>query len=118
MSLPYRARTWTNVAGIYRRRKADVGRSAPPHDSRRCVAPAPNRVELFLAGVAHRRVLLDVHALRSLGVIVIVGAKAGSMDAVNGAQIVDLVDVSGDTKRAHDLPRGIADELAASFEEQ
>jgi len=33
------------------------------------------------------------------------------MDAVDGAEVVHLVDVTGDAERTHDLARGVADEL-------
>ena len=52
------------------------------------------------------------------GVEIRVGAEAAGMDAVDGAEVVDLVDVAGDAERAHDLACGVADELAAGFEEQ
>ncbi len=73
---------------------------------------------LSLAGVPQRRVQLDVEALGRPGVEVGVGAEAAGMDAVDGAEVVDLVDVAGDAERADDLARGVADELAAGFEEQ
>src|SRR5262245_66416899 len=70
----------------------------------------------LLARVAQRRVDLDVEAARRLGVEIGVGAQAARVDAVDGAEVVDLVDVAGDAERADDLARGIADELAAGLE--
>ena len=75
-----------------------------------------NRVTF--ARVAQRRVDLDIEALGGLGVEVGVGPETAGMDAVDGAQIVDLVDVAGDAERADDLAIRIADKLAAAFEEQ
>ena len=40
------------------------------------------------------------------------------MDAVDGAEVVDLVHVAGHAERAHHLARRITDELAARLEEQ
>src|SRR4029077_9474699 len=49
----------------------------------------------FLARVAQRRVDLDVEASRGLGVEIGIGAEAAGMDAVDGAEVVDFVDVAG-----------------------
>src|SRR4029077_3317688 len=57
-------------------------------------------------------------AARGLGVEIGVGAEAAGMDALDGAEVVDFVDVAGDAERTDDLARGIADELAAGLEEQ
>src|SRR5439155_2660691 len=78
----------------------------------------PGRQNLLLAGVAQRRVLLDVEALDRVGVEIVIGAEAAGADAVDGAEIVDLVDVAGDAERADDLAARVADELAAGFEKQ
>src|SRR2546429_8161336 len=40
------------------------------------------------------------------------------MNAVDGAEVIDLVDVAGDAERTHDFARRAADELPAAFEEQ
>src|SRR6516164_6391213 len=71
-----------------------------------------------LSRIAQRRVLLDIEPLDRRGVEIVVGPEAARMDAVDGAQIVDLVDVAGDAERPHDLARIVADELAAAFQEQ
>src|SRR5262245_5788202 len=73
---------------------------------------------LPLAGVAQGWVLLDVEPFDRLGVEVVVGAEPAGMDAVEGAEVVHLVDVAGDAERAHDLASAVADELAAGFQEQ
>ena len=80
--------------------------------------PDTPKFALALARVPQRRVDLDIEALRRLGVEVGVGAEAAGVNAVDGAEVVDLVDVAGDTDRADDLARRIADELAARFEER
>ena len=79
----------------------------------RCPGP-PQR----LAGVLQRRVDLDVEALGRTGIEIGVGPEAAGMDAVDGAEVVDLVDVAGDADGADDLARGIADELPAGLQEQ
>ncbi len=40
------------------------------------------------------------------------------MDAVDGAQIIDFVDIAGDAERAYDLAGVVANELSAGLEEQ
>src|SRR6478752_3731321 len=80
--------------------------------------PDTPKFALALARVPQRRVDLDIEALRRLGVEVGVGAEPAGVNAVDGAEVVDLVHVAGDTERAHDLSRRIADELAARFEEE
>src|SRR6266516_7992424 len=40
------------------------------------------------------------------------------MNAVDGAEVINLVDVAGDAERTHDFARRAADELTAAFEEQ
>ena len=52
------------------------------------------------------------------GVEIGIGAKATGMNAVDGAEVIDLVDVAGDAERTHDFARRVADELTAAFEEQ
>src|SRR5260370_9430007 len=92
-----------------RQGKADMGR--PGH-------PEAARAALVLAGIAQRRVLLDVEPLDRLGVKIIVGAKAGRAYAVDRTEVIDLVDVAGHAERPHDLAGLIADELAAALQEQ
>src|SRR5262249_1670927 len=108
-------------------RSLDPGRPIPGHFAAENMARARriwgNRAPLstsarFLARIPQRRVDLDVEAARRLGIEIGVGAEAADMDAVDGAEIVDLVDVAGDAERADDLARSVADELAASLEEQ
>ena len=60
----------------------------------------------------------DIETSCRLRVEVRVGAKATGMNAVDGAEVIDLVDVTGDAERTHDFARRVADELAAAFEEQ
>src|SRR5712691_3299887 len=64
------------------------------------------------------RVDLDVETPRGRGVEIGIGAKAAGMDAVDGTEVVDLVDVAGHAEGAHDLARRVADQLATAFEEQ
>src|SRR5262249_23000399 len=107
-------------------RSLDPGRPIPVHFAAENMARARrilgnlalSRRGRFLARVAQRRVDLDVEAARRLGIEIGVGAEAAGMDAVDGAEVVDLVDVAGDAERADDLARSVADELAASLEEQ
>src|SRR5687768_4317906 len=92
-------------------------RVSPPKDA----APTQRallRLARDVPRVLERRVDLDVEPLRRLGVEVGVGEEAASMDAVNGAEVVDLVDVAGHADRTDDLAGRIADELAATFHEQ
>src|SRR5215471_1880497 len=88
------------------------------------VRPSQGRCEaglvpsLALARVPQRRSPLDVEAFCRLGVEVGVGAKAAGMNAVDGAEVVDLVYVAGDAQRAEDLTGRVADELTSGFQEQ
>src|SRR5262249_15254885 len=107
-------------------RSLDPGRPIPGHFAAGNMARARrmlgnlalSRRGRFLARVAQRRIHLDVEAARRLAVEIGVGAEAAGVDAVDGAEVVDLVDVAGDAERADDLTRGIADELAAGLEKQ
>ena len=56
-------------------------------------------------GSLQRRVDLDIEAPRRLGVEIGVGAEPAGVDAVDGAEVVDLVHVAGDAERADDLAR-------------
>jgi hypothetical protein len=70
----------------------------------------------ILARIPQRWVLLDIEPLDRPGVEVVVGAEAAGMNTVDGAEVVDLVDVAGDAEGAYDFAGGVADELAARFE--
>src|SRR5262249_54295122 len=107
---------------------ADRGRRFPAFSpvprTRSSHSRAPSPIANFGIGtlaparVPERRVDLDVETARRRRVEIGIGAKAAGMDAVDGAEVVDLVDVAGDTECAHDLAGRIADQLAAAFEEQ
>src|SRR5262245_60133797 len=99
--------------------RSTIPRLVPFQSSRSWASARPQpRAKLSLARVLERRIDLDIQALGRLGVEVGVGAVATGMDAVDGAEVVDLVDVAGDPQRAHDLPAVVTDQLAAGFQEQ
>src|SRR5262245_29152834 len=104
----------------------DPGRPIPVHFAAANMARARqiwgnlalSRRGRLLPRVAQRRIHLDVEPPRPLGVEIGVGAKTPGMDAVDGAEVVDLVDVAGDAERADDLARSIPAELAAGPQKQ
>src|SRR4051812_46227153 len=56
-----------------------------------------------LARVAQGRVLLDIEPLHGARVEIVVGTESAGMNAVDGTQVVDLVNIAGDAERAHHL---------------
>ena len=70
----------------------------------------------FFARIFQRRIFLDVQAALRLVIEMIVGPQAGRANTGDGANIVHLVDVAGDTDGAHDLALIVANELSAGFQ--
>src|SRR5262245_24074606 len=53
-----------------------------------------------------------------LRIEVSVRSEAAGMDAVDGAEVIDIVHVAGDAKRTYDLARRVTNEPTAGFEQQ